>query len=95
MKHKRYKVEVFTTENSDNIIILLDLKLNKVFYAFTSSSYSAFINYGSSYDRLIEILKQAPYKAVSVLKGYSNNRNYKLTAKKVKTILAQKERSND
>lgn len=95
MKHKRYKVEVFTTENSDNIIVLLDLKLNKAFYAFTYNSYSAFVNYGSSYDRLIEVLKQAPYKAVSVLKGYSNNRNYKSIAKKVKTILTQKEESND
>lgn len=81
MKHKRYKVEVFTIETSDNIIVLLDLKLNKAFYAFTHG-YSAFVNYGSSYDRLIEILKQAPYKAVSVLKGYSNSRNYKAIVKK-------------
>lgn len=94
MKHKRYKVEVFTTENSDNIIVLLDLKSNTVYYSFTSH-YSAFTNYSSSYYRLMVILKQAPYNAVSVLKGYSNSRNYKAIVKKVKTILSKKEESND
>ena len=94
MKHKRYKIEAFLTESSSTLIVLLDLKSNTAYYAFTSN-YSAFTNYGSSYDRLIGILKQAPYNAVSILKGYSNSRNYKLTVKKVKTILAQKEKSND
>lgn len=94
MKHKRYKIEVFTTENSDNLIVLLDLKSNIVYYAFTPS-YSAFTNYGSSYDRLMVVLKQAPYNAVSVLKGFSNSRNHRTITKKVKTLLAQKEESND
>lgn len=94
MKHKRYKVEVFITESSDNLIVLLDLKSNIVYYAFTPNC-SAFTNYGSSYDRLMSIIKQEPYKAVSILKGYSNSRNYRAVVKKVKTILAQKEESND
>lgn len=94
MKHKRYKVEVFITETSGKLIVLLDLKSNTVYYAFTPN-YSAFTNYGSSYDRLMEILKQAPYNAVSILKGYSNSRNHRTITKKVKTILAQKEESND
>lgn len=94
MKHKRYKIEVFITENSDNLIVLLDLKSNIVHYAFTPS-YSAFTNYGSSYDRLMGIIKQAPYNAVSVLKGFSNSRNHRTITKKVKTLLAQKEESND
>lgn len=94
MKHKRYKIEVFLTETSGKLIVLLDLKSNTVYYAFTPSYYT-FVNYGSSYDRFMSILKQEPYKAVSILKGYSNSRNHRTITKKVKTILAQKEESND
>lgn len=94
MKHKRYKIEVFLTESSSILIVLLDLKSNTVYYAFTYN-YTSFVNYGSSYDRLMVILKQAPYNAVNILKGYSNSRNYRAVEKKVKTILAQKEESND